>query len=732
MSLRWKLLLPLLLASLAILAYLALAWVPNYLETQRQEYYQEVDHHLDSVIEGLIPLMLSSQLDLIHENLDQLKEKNRDWRAILLVDDRGRRLYPPLTDASVAAGADHSQWLTLDKDIGYLGQPIGHLTVRLDLAGWLERRHQQHARLLLMLAGSIAVLALVWAVMVEGVVMRPLRRLSGAARAMAERRFDVPLPDGRRDEVGRLIDSFSAMRRDLKAYQDELLSEIGERRHAEEELRRYKDHLEETVQQRTSELLLARDAAEAANKAKSLFLANMSHELRTPLNAILGFSSMMRREPELADAQRESLDIINRSGEHLLTLINDVLDMAKIEAGRMQLEVAPFDLGGMVRDVAEMMEIRAREKGLRLMLDLSSAFPRFIRGDEARLRQILINLVGNAVKFTTAGGVAIRLGVRREDRLHLLIEVEDSGPGIGPEDQQRLFEPFVQLTEDAARRGTGLGLTITRQFVQMMGGHIVVASEVGKGSVFRVDLPVEPAEADDIAQASPDGRRGDVAGLAPGQPAYRILIAEDQYENQLLLARLMEGLGIETRVAENGAACVDEFQAWHPDLIWMDRRMPVMDGLEATRRIRLLPGGKAVKIVAVTASVFKEQQQELLDAGLDDFIRKPYRFDEIYDCLARQLGVEYTYRDTAFPAPRSPATLPAPERLAALPAALRDELRSAAEALDCDRVNSVLEQVGAADAELAATLSRLAADFDFPAILKALTAANEGTGAVAA
>ena len=246
-------------------------------------------------------------------------------------------------------------------------------------------------------------------------------------------------------------------------------------------------HRTAQLRERTAELLLARDAAEAANKAKSMFLANMSHELRTPLNAILGFSSLMRREPDVSPSQQETLDIINRSGEYLLALINDVLEMAKIEAGRLQLDVAPFDLGAMVRDAADMMRLRAEEKGLRLQLDQSSAFPRYIKGDEARLHQILVNLVGNAVKFTRHGGVIIRLGLR-DNGQHLLMEVEDTGIGIKPEDQKRLFQPFVQLGEPGSRKGTGLGLVITRQFVELMGGSIGVESTPGKGSIFRVEI----------------------------------------------------------------------------------------------------------------------------------------------------------------------------------------------------------------------------------------------------
>ncbi|MDP3877221.1 MAG: ATP-binding protein [Methylobacter sp.] len=484
------------------------------------------------------------------------------------------------------------------------------------------------------------------------------------------------------------------------------------------ELLDIQQHLEDLVAERTSKLSIAKDAAEAANRAKSIFLANMSHELRTPLNAILGFSNMMRFDPALPQNQRDNLNIINRSGEHLLTLINDVLEVAKIEAGRLQLDVAPFDLGGMVREVLEMMQLRAQEKGLQLQFDQSSDFPRYIKGDEARLRQALINLVGNAVKFTEQGGVTIRLRVRQNHRQYLLIEVEDSGPGINIEDQKRLFEPFVQLAESGAQKGTGLGLTISRQFARLMGGDITVISTPDKGSLFRIELPVELASANDIAKPETQ-KHGEVIGLAPGQPCYRILIAEDQLENQLLLDRLMTGIGLEVKMAENGERCVELFRSWRPDLIWMDRRMPVMDGEEAAKRIRLLPNGGKVKIVAVTAEVFKEQQQEMLDAGMDDFVRKPYRFDEIYDSLARQLGIRYLYRSDS-PEEQVESVVLTSEMLDGLPAALRIELRDALQELDSERIMETIRQINEVDMKLAGVLSRLADYFDYSAILKVL------------
>jgi signal transduction histidine kinase/CheY-like chemotaxis protein len=467
----------------------------------------------------------------------------------------------------------------------------------------------------------------------------------------------------------------------------------------------------------------ARELAEAANRAKSVFLANMSHELRTPLNSILGFSRLMRNAYDVGPEQAENLDIVIRSGEHLLNLINNVLDIAKIEAGRVELEESAIDLYRHLHELHELLDVQARQRGLDFRLTLGPDLPRHVWVDAVKLRQVLTNLVGNAIKFTPQGHIELRAEPAKSatpPTLALRFAVIDTGHGIALEDQQRMFAPFVQLEGAvSAPGGTGLGLTISRQFVGLLRGKLTVDSLPGAGATFAFEIPVQPASAGEAAQ---DAGHGPVIGLATGQSAHhRLLIAEDQSENRILLHRLLEPLGFELRDAENGEEAVAQFEGWHPDLIFMDIRMPVLDGKEATQRIRAATDGTKVRIIALTAHALEEERLDILEAGCDDFVRKPYREGEIFDALTRHLGIRFQYAAPDFHSVR-PGSEPPPDvsRLSAIPAALRDELHQAVELLDQDRCLVAAGKISDRDHGLGESLRQQIEAFKYRELLDAL------------
>jgi signal transduction histidine kinase/CheY-like chemotaxis protein len=469
--------------------------------------------------------------------------------------------------------------------------------------------------------------------------------------------------------------------------------------------------------------------ANAANRAKSEFLASMSHELRTPLNAILGFTQLMVRDASIRPSQMENLQIINRSGEHLLTLINDVLEMSKIEAGHTVLNENIFDLHHLLDSLEDMLKFKAQSKGLQLSCERHSGVPRHVKTDEGKLRQVLINLLGNAIKFTQVGGVTLRV-TRQQDTssrqaidsspsslIHLCFEVQDTGPGIAPEEMSSLFEPFAQAEAGRlSKQGTGLGLPISRQFVHLMGGEISVDSWVGQGTVFSFSISVHPV--DTIATPTPHPHRT-VIGLVPHQPRYRLLIVEDQWENRQLLVKLLKPLGFELREAENGKEGLTLWQTWQPHLIWMDMRMPVMDGYEATRRIKAQSQGhRSPIIIALTASAFDEERAAILATGCDDFVRKPAEESTIYHMLAQHLGVKYLYEETPQPvAPPSPVPKLVAQDLHRMPKEWIEQLHQAAIQVDGERISQLLASIPADCPELAAQLSELTNNFCFDEIL---------------
>ncbi len=392
-------------------------------------------------------------------------------------------------------------------------------------------------------------------------------------------------------------------------------------------------------------LIQAKNDAEAANQAKSVFLSNMSHELRTPLNAVLGFSELLSRDPQLDEKQKENLGIIYRSGSHLLALINDVLDMSKVEAGRVELELKSVDLHLLLHDIGDLMRPRVEAKHLQFVLELAPRLPQYVQLDMEKFRQVLINLLDNAIKFTKTGGVILRADVDdvSNDEWQLRIEVEDSGIGISADEIGTIFEPFIQAGCSAnEQQGTGLGLAINRQLIHLMGGDISVQSTINKGSLFRFEIPVKAVAAIEMNVLVEETQQR-VSSLAVDEPEWRILVVEDDNNNRLLLSRQLTFVGFKVREAVNGAEAIQQFKDWQPHLIWMDIRMPVVDGYEATRRIRSLPGGEQVIILALTASVFKNQSEEILAAGCNAVLHKPYNELGVFTAMAEQLGLHYIY-----------------------------------------------------------------------------------------
>lgn len=484
------------------------------------------------------------------------------------------------------------------------------------------------------------------------------------------------------------------------------------------------------LQQQVIELEETKRAAEAANEAKSQFLANMTHELRTPLNAILGFTQLLSRDQNLNSQQQEQLEIVSKSGEHLLELINDVLTMSKIEAGMIELHPSCFNLYNMMDFLQEMFQLKANSKGLQLIVQISPDTPHYIETDESRLRQILINLLSNAIKFTESGSVTLRVKLGNKEnysvspmtnyQLPIIFEVEDTGCGIAPEELERLFQPFVQ--GDAGRQsvaGTGLGLTISQCFAQLMGGNIKIASQQGKGTVISCNIPVKavtPSNADEYLQKV---QKAQAIALAPDQPKYRILVVEDKWESRQLLRQMLSPFGFEVFEAENGQAGVEQWEKIEPHLIFMDMQMPVMDGYEAIKRIRSSLKGQATVIIALTASVLDEAKAITMAIGCNDFISKPFQEQVLLEKIGEYLGVRYIYEWNEKSVQNSDKEnrVLTCEDLKIMSSQWHKQLNMAALIGDDQQILALLEQIPAQNANLKATLQELVHDYRFEIIV---------------
>lgn len=469
----------------------------------------------------------------------------------------------------------------------------------------------------------------------------------------------------------------------------------------------------------------AKEAAEAANRAKSSFLANMSHELRTPLNVILGFSQLMQRDVTLSVSSKKHLDSINRSGEHLLELINNVLEVSKIEAGRTTLNLAVFDFYGLLEDVEAMFSMRAAEKGVRFLVERPKDLPRYVVGDEGKLRQVLINLLGNSVKFTDEGCITLRVSVAGclwsvsqktdQGQRTFLFEVEDTGVGIAPKEMHKIFQPFEQAVGGQTKGGTGLGLAISREYACLMGGDLTATSEPGKGSQFSLFCRLEVMGESSSAK---QGSAPRVVGLAPGTGPKTILVVDDKEESRRFVAELLSLVGFATWEAANGKEALAVFKAERPDLVLMDMRMPEMDGYEATRRLKAMVAGRHIPVIVVSASALAEEREKILATGADEFICKPFRENELFDAIGRHLGIQYRYAENkvASAMPNGSVRLSL-EDLMGLPEELRDELRSALLALNVSAIRGVIGRICAINAPVGEAMGQLEGAYQFETLL---------------
>ena len=506
--------------------------------------------------------------------------------------------------------------------------------------------------------------------------------------------------------------------------------------------------LEHKVEERTAQLEesienteTALTQAQNANQAKSRFLANMSHELRTPLNAILGFTQLMTRDSSIGEEQQENLKIINRSGEHLLRLINDILEMSKIEVGQITLNESQFDLYLMLKSIEEMLRLKAEGKNLNLLFNIDSNVPQWVYTDEGKLRQIVINLLGNALKFTETGSIVLTVQLEENaqlaqdqieflfsDTYSLYFSVEDTGPGIEPEEMDRLFTAFEQTTIGrVSNEGTGLGLSICHKFVELMGGELKAESTIGKGSVFSFNVLLRSQETstiEPVSQIDPEPRK--VIGIAPNQPKFRILVVDDVAASRLLLNKLLTGIGFLVQEAGNGQEAIDLWSQWHPDLILMDMRMPVIDGYEATRHIKAQAKGRQTVIIALTASAFEEERVVVLSAGCDDFMRKPFKEIELIAKIGQCLDINYLYEETVEATTSQQALLEelTPESLTVMPEEWRSQLYQAAAQVDNQEIFKLLSEIPDEYESLAKGLENLAEQFRCDKIIDLAQSSN--------
>ncbi len=599
-----KLFLPIVILLSLSISFVYFVWLPDYVEFTIGALTAQVDKTILSVSEGIIPLLLENKLAAVYATLDNVLKDNPRWVDLQLHDSQGRSVYP-LIPSQIAEASFERRLVSREITTG--GVRLGTISVTYDFSKLINDVQSQGYELFSVISLLMVVFATAIALLLQFLILRPVNQLKNASDALASGNYEAKVPQPTRDEIGHLVRSFDSMRNQIKFGQDELVE--------------------------------ASTQAKAASETKSAFLANMSHEIRTPMNGILGLTDVLIEEAETPEL-RENLEIISRSSRRLLSLLNEILDISKIEAGTFRVQLENTDIVKVCSEQVVLFQAAAATKNVDLSFSVENA-PALVRVDPFRLQQVVSNLISNAIKFTSDGYVRVTLTVEpSSEEPRLIISVTDSGIGIAEEDQKKVFREFVQVESSQAgsNNGTGLGLAICRKVVEMMGGTIKLQSELGHGSAFIVNLPCK--EVDGISHEPesplhryPSGSRGTESRNL------HVLLVDDDEINRTFGQKILNHLGVEcVDLLENGEKVVERLESENYDLIFMDCQMPVVDGFEATRRVRAMEERNSfprTAIIAMTALAMAGDREKCMAAGMDDYMVKPIRRKEMIQILEK-------------------------------------------------------------------------------------------------